>query len=261
MSTKRKKQKHTLKKLQKGTVGYFFIFGMVAFLIIMSLTIVGGVPNVSFPEDGEEVKIIVPPKDNSHNSLQLRALGYITLAPTPPPSGAFCKAGGINTAPEILVGYEPDLGKPVAANGQIKVWVNDDHVPIVAPNEKADPTTGQITTPGDRTAKAVDNYLWEPAMYIAPQTAENNGAPHFPNFIKGRYNNTPPASGDGLQGPPVDAPPPPSKPGLGYDASYTTEYIWNLTGLNLKPGQHQVEFLIHDGDNHRGVGCITLNIQ
>ncbi len=263
MSTKRSKKKLTLKKLQKGTIGYFFIFGMVAFLIVMSLTIVGGVPNVSFPEDGTEVKVVKFPAGNPNNTLQLRSMGFITLAPTPKPSSPFCTPGkGINTAPQIIIGFEPDLGKTVAANGQIKVWVNDDHVPMVAPNEQVNPTTGQITTPGDRAAKAPDNFLWEPALYIAPQTAEANGAPHFPNFIKGRFNNTPPAASNGVQGPPIDNPPPGSVPNsLGYDASYTTEYIWNIAQLNLAKGSHQLQFLIHDGDNHRGVKCMTLNIQ
>lgn len=257
MSTKRKKRKLMTKKLQKGTVGYFFIFGMVAFLIVMGLTIVGGIPKVSFPEDGKEVGIITPPPDNSHNSLQLRALGYVTLAPTPLPGAALCKAGGVNSEPEILVGYEPDLGKTVGATGQIKVWVNDEQVPIIAPNETVDTSTGKITTPGDRAAKAPDNFLWEPALYIAPQTADTNGTPHFPDFIKGRYNNTPPASGIGVKGATIDPAPLPAK----ISEVFTSEYIWNVSSLGLAKGSYQAQFLVHDGDTDRGIGCVTINIQ
>ena len=147
-------------------------------------------------------------------------------------------------------------------NGQIKVWITDERAPIIAPNEQVDGTTGKITMPGDRTAKAPDGYLWEPALYIAPQTAENGGTPHFPQWIKGWYNNMlPPAggrppAGTGAQVPGIDPPPAGSPPSLQYDA----EDIWDVSALGLRPGTYLGEFVIHDGDRDRAIGCVTIVI-
>jgi hypothetical protein len=173
---------------------------------------------------------------------------------------ALCSDEAISNEPEILVGYSPSSGQSVSETGQIKVWVNDERAAIIAPNEQVDATTGAITTPGDRTAKAPDGYLWEPALYIAPQTAESGGTPHFPQVIKGWYNNMPPAGsgrparGAGVQVPGMDAPP----PGAQITLQYSTEYIWNVSDLGLAPGTYIAEFVIHDGDRDRAVGCVTI---
>lgn len=175
----------------------------------------------------------------------------------PPP--ALCSDESISNEPEILVGYEPANGQSVSADGQIKVWVTDERAAIIAANEQVDPMTGAITSPGDRTATAPDKYLWEPALYIAPQTAESGGTPHFPQVIKGWYNNVPPAGGQrppagaGVQVPGMDTPPQGAKLLM-----YTTEYIWNVRDLNLPPGTYTAEFVIHDGDRDRAVGCVTI---
>jgi hypothetical protein len=172
-----------------------------------------------------------------------------------PPPPMLCHEGGVNNEPEILVGYEPDNGHSVGSNGQIKVWVNDEHPEIIATNEQIDPTTGVITAPGDRTALAPDHYLWEPAVYIAPQSAENGGTPHFPTVIKGDYNNhlaAPPSS----HVPGMDPVPPGHTP----HEAYTTEIIWDVNSLGLLPGVYVAEFMIHDGDFDRGVGCVTIEI-
>ena len=173
-----------------------------------------------------------------------------------------CKDESINNEPEILVGYAPASGEAVSANGQIKVWVNDEAAAIIAPGEQVDANTGEITMPGDRTAKAPDGYLWEPALYIAPETAESGGTPHFPQLIKGWYNNMmPPASGRpprglGVQVAGMDPPP----AGTKLSEKYTTEYIWDVTSLGLSPGTYTGEFVIHDGDRDRAVGCVTIVI-
>ena len=96
----------------------------------------------------------------------------------------------------------------------VKVWVQDEAAPFVAPQEQINTTTGMITMPGDRTAKAPDGYLWEPALYIAPETAQNGGTPHFPSFFKGSYNNNPNIKGVTATVPGMDPPP----PGAQYDA-------------------------------------------
>ena len=162
----------------------------------------------------------------------------------------------MNNEPEILVGYYPGQGQTVGATGQIIVWVNDEGAPKIAPNEIVDATTGRITTPGDRTALADDGYLWEPALYIAPQTAENGGAPHFPDVIKGDYNNQP-SKGKGTNVPGMDTPP----PGSNLSEHYTAEYIWDVSTLGLTPGTYFAQFVIHDGDDDRGVGCVNIVIQ
>jgi hypothetical protein len=167
-----------------------------------------------------------------------------------------CNSGGVNNEPGILVGYSPANGQTVGANGQIRVWVNDEGAPIIAPGEIVDPNTGLITTPGNRTARAADGYLWEPALYIAPETAENGGTPHFPTMIKGRYNNTT-IKGPGTLVAGMDLPP----AGSSLSSQYTGEDIWDVSSLGLSPGTYLAEFVIHDGDRDRGVGCVTIVIQ
>jgi hypothetical protein len=178
----------------------------------------------------------------------------------PPP--ALCTDPTISNEPEILAAYEPASGQSIGENGQIKVWINDERAPIIAPNEQIDPNTGIITMPGDRTAKAADGYLWEPALYIAPQTAENGGTPHFPQAIKGWYNNVPPPvggrppAGAGVQVPGMDPPP----AGVQLPLQYSAEDIWDVKALGLQPGTYIGEFVIHDGDRDRAVGCVTIVI-
>jgi hypothetical protein len=168
-----------------------------------------------------------------------------------------CKPGGANNEPNILIGYLPGNNDTVGANGQIKVWVNDEAAEIIAPGEQVDSATGMITAPGDRTAKAADGYLWEPAVYIAPMSAETGGMPHFPVAFKGDYNNTT-VKGPGVRVPGMEPPPPGSKP---LSQPYTTEVIWNVAALGLNAGKYLAEFVIHDGDRDRGVGCVAITIQ
>jgi hypothetical protein len=174
-----------------------------------------------------------------------------------------CSDSTINNEPEILAAYTPASGRSVSAHGQIKVWVNDERAPIIAPNEVVDLDTGLIRTPGDRTAKAGDGYLWEPALYIAPQTAENGGTPHFPQAIKGWYNNNPasgkgkPSSSLGAQVNGMDSPP----AGTLLPERFTGEDIWDVDALGLAPGTYIAEFVIHDGDKDRAVGCTTIVVE
>jgi hypothetical protein len=178
---------------------------------------------------------------------------------TPPPG--LCTNKEINTEPEILAGYSPANGAAVGATGQIKVWINDERASLIALNEQIDPMTGRITAPGDRTGKAPDGYLWEPALYIAPETAESGGTPHFPQQIKGWYNNMPPyvrgSSMTGIEVPGMD----PAPAGTKLSERYTTEDIWDVSALGLKPGTYSAEFVIHDGDRDRAIGCVTITIN
>jgi hypothetical protein len=182
-----------------------------------------------------------------------------------PPLPGLCTDPTINTEPEILAGYSPANGASVAENGQVKVWVTDEWPPIISMNEQVDPTTGRITQAGDRTSRAADGYLWEPALYIAPLTAESGGTAHFPQYIKGTYNNGLPGHGGGPhkvlptgvgQGPAIDPPP----AGASLSDKYSGEFVWDVSALGLAPGTYVAEFVIHDGDTDRAVGCVTITI-
>jgi hypothetical protein len=222
------------------------------------------------------------PNDCSTDEFQQVCDGGVP--PPPPPSSCddnefgpnckhdmpeLCTDEDINNEPEILVGYSPAMGESVAENGQIKVWINDERPEFIAEGEEIDPNTGEIITPGDRTAKADDGYLWEPALYIAPQTAESGGTPHFPQYIKGWYNNAARPSGGirggrrsgtpigGVEVPGMD----PVPPGQRLTEDYSTEVIWDVGALGLAPGTYIGEFVIHDGDHDRAIGCVTITIS
>lgn len=189
-------------------------------------------------------------------------------AGTPPPPPPLCNDMAVNTEPEILGGYSPYPGQTVGATGQIKVWVDDENSPFIAPGEQVDTTTGVVTAPGDRTAKAPDGFLWEPALYISPQTAASGGKPYFPSLIKGSYNNNPPTRGTGAPGaaldpiPPGTPPPPASSRNRrgGGNLAYHAEFVWDVSALGLAPGTYAAEFLIYDGDKDRGIGCVNIVI-
>jgi hypothetical protein len=55
-------------------------------------------------------------------------------------------------------------------------------------------------------------------------------------------------------GPPVD-----SYTSVG-NGSEVAEYVWNVNSLGLSPGTYDAEFVIHDGDKDRGIGCVTIVI-
>jgi hypothetical protein len=284
MATKSKKKvtvkrKISSRKIQKGTVGNFFVFGVLALLMVLGITAVGGLPSQMAPSSGQVVRVVTPTPGQNYNNLQLKWFGYVTIAPTPTPAKAsLCTNKSVNTEPEILEAYYPGPGQTTGSTGQVKVWVNDEGPPIVAPGEQINTTTGAITKAGDRTAKAPDGYLWEPSLYIAPSFAESGGTPHFPDAIKGVFNNTGTngfrQSGVGTNGPTPDTipagstVPTPADGGGGWFGGsgssfnkYTAEYIWNVSGLGLSAGTYQAEFVIHDGDIDRGVGCVTITIQ
>jgi hypothetical protein len=178
-----------------------------------------------------------------------------------------CRDGGmslcadkvVNNEPEVLAGYTPAAGQAVGVHGQIIAWLTDEHPFPIAPGEQLDLTTGDVLVPGDRTARASDGYLWEPALYIAPETAESGGRPHFPQKIKGTYNNDPIRGGKKLlpmQGAPLD----PAPAGVKLSEKFNAEAIWDVDVLGLAPGTYSAQFVIRDGDDDRGVGCVTIVI-
>ncbi len=177
-----------------------------------------------------------------------------------PPDGggvpSLCTDPSINTEPGILVAYAPSLGQSVGSQGQIKVWVNDEGAPFISSGEQVDPTTGAVTTPGARSATAPDGLLWEPAIYLAPQTPLNGGVPYFPDWIKGTYNNAPPTAGRGITGAAID----PLPSGTVLHDKYTAEYVWDVSAMGLTPGRYTAVFVVHDGDRDRGIGCVTMSV-
>jgi hypothetical protein len=174
----------------------------------------------------------------------------------PPPPPAVCTDPTVSNEPEILVGYQPAMGQTVGLSGQIKIWVNDENSPFIAPGEMVDNTTGAVTAPGNRTATASDGLLYEPALYIAPASPTNGGTAHFPQWIKGSYNNNPPTRGTFTGGAPIDTPPPGTQSTLRYSA----EFIWDVSALGLTPGTYVAVFSVHDGDHDRAIGCVTIVI-
>jgi hypothetical protein len=195
---------------------------------------------------------------------------------------ASCGDPNVNTERGMIVAYSPAAGQAVGAAGQIVVWANDECPLVIAPGEKVDPSTGAITVPGNRSAKLSDGYLAEPALYVAPATAENGGTPHFPTAIKGGFNSSYPPSelmacdcnggfvalqdapahllapdGGAATLVPMDPPP----PGTTLSCFYTAEYVWDVPSLGLAPGTYGVELSIPDGDGDRQEACLTVLIQ
>ena len=174
---------------------------------------------------------------------------------TPPPPPSVCTDPAVNTNPGILVAYSPTQGTSVSTNGVIKVWVNDKEAPFVAPGEQIDPTSGLVTAPGNRSATAADGLLYEPVLYFAPQTPLNGGMPYFPSWIKGQYNNQPPAVGPYQTSCCMDPLP------FAARDQYSVEYVWDVSKMDLGPGAYTVLFVIHDGDRNRGIGCVTVQVH
>lgn len=171
-------------------------------------------------------------------------------------SPPICTDKTVSTEPKILVGYSPAMGQTVGMTGQIKVWVNDENAPFIAPGEQVDNTTGAVTTPGTRTATASDGLLDEPGLYIAPATPTNGGTPHFPQLIKGSYNNSPPTRSTFNGGAAID----PVPAGATLSSKYTGEFVWDVSALGLGPGTFTAVFSVHDGDKDRAIGCVTIVI-
>lgn len=70
------------KKIQKGSIGNIFIFGILLLLILLAFSAVGGSPSTEPLNNGAQVQIITPTPDTTHNTLQLETFGFTTIAPT-----------------------------------------------------------------------------------------------------------------------------------------------------------------------------------
>jgi hypothetical protein len=178
-----------------------------------------------------------------------------------------CEDPTVNNEPQILAGYDPAPGATVKENGQIKLWFTDELPAFIAENEQIHPMTGEVVVPGDRGALNIDGYPNEPTLYVMPMgPTPGAGGAFYPRWVKGDYNNKPSTGPDVfklfdrsmvMQGPPMD----PAPPGTGLPETYNTEFIWDVSAMGLGPGTYLTEFVVHDGDLDRAVGCHVITIE
>lgn len=246
---------HLLKRfhnlpLTRGGINTGMLYIIVIILIILGIAyiVTGPTPTQTGVQQGTEVVINNATSEEAKDRLQLYTFGAATITP---PADASCRPGGINARPDIIVHVSPDHAKAVASDGRIKLWVNDDKPPLIAPNERVQRNSGAILTPGDRAAKAPDGYLLEPAVYVFPQTAEAGGQPYFPRSIKGDYNNGDIRLAYGIERTPANVT-------LRY--KYTAQYSWNVSDLGLRAGSYQLQFVVMDGTDKHAVKCITMRV-
>ncbi len=235
---------------QQGRIntGMLYIMIILFMLIGISYVATGPTPTQSPLGIGTEVAINNAAQKNAQSNLQLLSF---TGAVITPPAGSICRRGGVNNRPEIILAYSPAHGKAVRSDGQIKVWAQDNKPLFIAPNERIGRNSGAIVKPGDRTLTAPDGLIWEPQLYVFPQTVDNNGKPYFPNNIKGHYNNGEVRVAYGMEKLP---------PGVIAKDKYVAQYTWNVKDVGLVPGAYQLQFVIHDGGQGRAIGCIAIRV-
>lgn len=228
--------------------GALYIIVILVLLAGAAFIVTGPVPKQTGTQTGTEVMAKDSKAPKSQSNLQLLTFGGATITP---PAGSICQKGGKNTHPEIIIGYSPAHAKAVPIDGRIKVWLSDTKPLLIAPAEKVARNTGIILEPGDRQATAPDELLWEPAIYIFPDTVDRGGKPYFPVTIKGHYNNGSVRVSYGMDQIPYD---------LKNAKPFIVEYAWNVKDLGLKPGAYQLQFSLHDGNEGRAIGCISIRV-
>ena len=231
--------------------GALYIIVILLILFSIAFLLTGPLPGQATDPTGSEVSIGKPAQQTGDkNKLQLIQFSGATITP---PMTSLCQKGGKNTHPEIILGYSPAHASGVSTTGQIKIWLNDTSPLKIAPSELVNRNSGTIITPGDRTATAPDGFLWEPALYIMPQTVDVAGShAYFPTLIQGGYNNGADRVAFGMDQLP---------PGAGNPKNpFTVEYTWNVSDLGIKPGAYQLQFVAHDGESGRAIGCIAVRV-
>jgi hypothetical protein len=235
---------------ERGGVNTGMLYIIVIMLIISAIAylITGPSPAQTGVQTGTEVTINDAVSEEAKDRLQLYTFGGATITP---PGGSLCQPGGVNARPEIIVHVSPDHAKSVRSDGQVKLWVNDNKPPMVAPGERITRNSGRIISPGDRAAKAPDGYLLAPALYVFPQTAEAGGQPYFPSSIRGDYNNGTVRLAFGIERLPAN---------IQLANRYTSQYTWNVRDLGLRAGSYQLQFVIMDGSDKHGVKCVNIRV-
>jgi hypothetical protein len=226
------------------------LYIIVIILIIFGIAYIatGPTPTQTGVQRGTEVVINDAASEQAKDRLQLYTFGGATITP---PATSLCVPGGVNARPDIIAHVYPDHAEAISVDDQVKIWVNDDKPPMIAPGERITRNSGAIIRPGDRNAKAPDGYLLEPALYVFPQTAEAGGQPYFPTNIRGDYNNGSVRIAFGIERMPADVV-------LKY--RYTSQYTWNVKDLGLQPGSYQLQFVVMDGTDKHAVKCINIRV-
>ena len=211
------------------------------------------------------------PDPEDRKSLQLNTLKFKKVEL---PTVNTCAASNFNREPYIFIASDPLPGGTAVPGGRIRVWVDDGNGGSVSDGENIDKNTGQIITPGDRTAtdgKGTGYYLWEPALYITPLTspnqpgpysgdAENGGKPYFPQYVRGRVVYTDSNTTRFLQIPPIESPVGFEVPRSKDHGGNQAQFIWEVNSLGLTPGFYRSQIVVHDGDGDLAINCVTIQL-
>jgi hypothetical protein len=183
----KKKRRNFSKKMQKGSIGNFFIFVILILLIILAFNAIGGLPSTENPTSGTVVHIKEPAQDNSHNTLQLQTFGFTTISPT----NTGVPQQTVNTPPGTIIppppftaprcGFDDDNG--VLVNNTCKCLdldvickngkgYTDDGRPFTIPAGDAPPGYKAGQDPcGTRIAPGEGRYcVAKPVIYLYPTT-------------------------------------------------------------------------------------------
>jgi hypothetical protein len=172
MKTAHKKPRRKTKKLQRGSIGMFFTFAVLALLIVGGYFFVGGAPATRLTTNGKVVVIITPTPEQSKKSLQLETFGFVTITPTPVPK--------VTKGPQKSCGPEDDNGIQVPADCRCL----DASVTCkggVPYDDNGNPLTGRIGDPpvavstlcGSPLAPGDGRYcVAKPVIYLYPQEPE-----------------------------------------------------------------------------------------
>jgi hypothetical protein len=238
------------RRAQSGNLNTGMLYIIIIMLIIFGIAYIatGPTPTQSGVQHGTEVAINDAKSEQAKDRLQLYTFTGVTITP---PASSLCKPGGVNARPEIIAYVYPPNGEGISVEDQIKIWVNDNKPPLIAPAEKITRNSGAIITPGDRTAKAPDGHLYEPALYVFPQSVEAGGQPYFPTNIRGDYNNGTIRLAFGIERLPAH---------IQLKNRFTSQYTWNVKDLGLQPGAYQLQFVVMDGADKHAITCVSMRV-
>ena len=229
--------------------GMLYIIAIMILLFCLGYLVTGPTPTHSAVPNGTEVVIGKPKQEDPKARLQLYTFTAATITP---PASSLCQKGGANKNPDLIIATSPSNGTGIQSDSQVKVWINDTAPIKIAPAELVTRGSGAISSAGDRTARAPDGYIWEPAVYIMPNTIDANGTPFFPTFIRGAYNNGDTRVSYGADQVPNNV--------TFTDKGRSVELIWNVKDLNLGPGAYQLQFVAHDDNANMAVKCISMRV-
>lgn len=250
-SVSRKNLQLVLSKMtEQGVINTGTLYIIIIMLLILGIAylVTGPSPAQVGVQTGTEVTINEATSETAKDRLQLYTFGAATITP---PTSSLCQPGGANARPEIIAHVSPAHAQAISSDGRIRIWVNDDKHPMIAPGERITRNSGAIITPGDRAARAPDGYLLEPALYVFPRTADAGGQAYFPTNIRGDYNNGSIRIAYGIERMPAD---------VVLKFGYTSQYTWNVKDLGLAPGSYSLQLVVMDGTDKHAVKCINIRV-